>query len=74
MDIIEWLDHVSAPVLVSLGESVPSKKLERAMNIKRPLLVVFNKHERFAAAPALGFLTKYCEEKTKFVCGYVHSD
>jgi tRNA isopentenyl-2-thiomethyl-A-37 hydroxylase MiaE len=73
-EVVEWLDHVSSPVLVSLGESTPSKKLERAMSTKKPLLIVLNKHERAAAAPALKFLAKYCEEHTKFVCGYVHSD
>lgn len=57
-----------------MGESVPAKKLEKAIENKLPILVVVNKHERAVAAPALQFLKQYCEEEYKFVCGYVHSD
>jgi thioredoxin 1 len=73
-DVVQWLDHVSSPVLVSMGESVPSKKLEKAIANQVPILVVLNKHERSAAAPALEFLGSYCQDITRFICGYVHSD
>jgi hypothetical protein len=36
-----------------LGETAPSKKLEKAINDKIPILVIVNKHKREAAAPAL---------------------
>jgi hypothetical protein len=59
--------------LSSLGETKPNKKLEKALFNHQPLLIVVNKYEdRSGVQPTLDLLTAFCEDKTDYVCGYLH--
>ena len=43
IDIAEWLEEETAPVLVSLGTSKVPKKLMKAMRKQFPILGIVNK-------------------------------
>ena len=72
--VADWLEEQTAPVLVSLGEAEPAKKLLKAMRNKTPLLVYINKGLPSDVKEQLAVLEKFCEGKKEMVCGYVHSN
>lgn len=45
LSVSDWLEEETAPILLSLGESPPSKTLERSMKLKKPILAFVNKGE-----------------------------
>jgi hypothetical protein len=73
LEVVDWLELETCPIVSSLGESTPNRKLQLALVNHLPLLVVVNKHDdRSGVQPSLDLLTEFCEGKAEFVCGYLH--
>ncbi len=73
LEVLDWLELETSPILSSLGESTPNKKLQLALVNHLPLLVIVNKQDdRSEVKPILDLLMEFCEGKTEFVCGYLH--
>jgi hypothetical protein len=68
-DIATWLDEATEPLIVSVVDSKPAKKLTRALEGKASLLVVAKRDE--VANHVIEVMEEYCLDKSEeVVCGY----
>lgn len=71
VSVADWLEEETAPVLLSLGESPASRKLEKAMDKKKSILGLINKGQEGSVEATLKVLQDYCSNITDYVCGYL---
>lgn len=66
-DIASWLEETTEPIVVSVVQATPTKRLTKALETQTPLLVVV-KRDGNAETP-LAVLEKYCVSRVEFLCG-----
>lgn len=72
-EVAAWLEDTTEPLIVSVVDSSPAKKLTRALEGQAPLLVVVKRNE--VANHVFSVLEEYCLGKTEqIVCGYADKD
>lgn len=69
--VADWLEDETTPILMSLGEHPPAKKLEKAMKNKKAILGLVNKGYQGSVDGALKVLEDFCKDVSNYVCGYV---